>query len=94
MVVADDGTVSVLSPNDKYTIIRARTASGGYANTPATVHAISWRLAEMMLLILAADGSLAVWDIRSGQLERCALFLNYQLNFLNPDPFTCISVQL
>eukprot|EP00108_Taenia_solium_P005168 TsM_000329100 transcript=TsM_000329100 gene=TsM_000329100 len=71
VVVADDGTVSVLSPNDKYTLIRARTASGGYANTPATVHAISWRLTEMMLLILAADGSLAVWDIRSGQLERC-----------------------
>ncbi|KAL5107187.1 WD repeat-containing protein 7 [Taenia crassiceps] len=73
VVVADDGTVSVLSPNDKYTLIRARTASGGYANTPATVHAISWRLAEMMLLILAADGSLAVWDIRSGQLERCEM---------------------
>ncbi|CDI97105.1 fras1 related extracellular matrix protein [Echinococcus multilocularis] len=73
IVVADDGTVSVLSPNDKYTLIRARTASGGYANTPATVHAISWRLAEMLLLILAADGSLAVWDIRSGQLERCEM---------------------
>ena len=62
--------MSVVSPNDRYTLIRARTLAGGFADTPATVHAISWRLPEMMLLILSADGSLAVWDVGSGQLER------------------------
>nr|CUU97598.1 hypothetical transcript [Hymenolepis microstoma] len=70
LTVADDGTVSVISPNSKRTIIVARTASGGFANTPGTVHAVSWRLAEMMLLVLSTDGSLAIWDIHTGQLER------------------------
>ncbi|VDO08564.1 unnamed protein product [Rodentolepis nana] len=70
LTVADDGTVSIISPNSKRTIIVARTASGGSANTPGTVHAVSWRLAEMMLLVLATDGSLAIWDIHTGQLER------------------------
>ncbi|KAM7532662.1 hypothetical protein Aperf_G00000130728 [Anoplocephala perfoliata] len=70
LAVADDGTVSVVSPNKKYTLITARTASGGFANTPGTVHAVSWRLAEMMLMILSTDGSLAIWDLHTGQLER------------------------
>ncbi|KAM3186618.1 hypothetical protein ACTXT7_003974 [Hymenolepis weldensis] len=70
LTAADDGTVSVISPNSKRTLVVARTASGGTANTPGTVHAVSWRLAEMMLLVLSTDGSLAIWDIHTGQLER------------------------
>ncbi|VUZ41557.1 unnamed protein product [Hymenolepis diminuta] len=70
LTTADDGTVSVISPNSKRTLVVARTASGGSANTSGTVHAVSWRLAEMMLLVLSTDGSLAIWDIHTGQLER------------------------
>ena len=68
--VADDGTVSVVSPNDRYTLLRARTIAGGFEDTAARVHAISWRLPEAMLLLLSTDGCLTVWDVGSGQLER------------------------
>ncbi|VDD77569.1 unnamed protein product [Mesocestoides corti] len=74
--VAADGTVSVISPQDRFTLLRARSGFGGSPvggggyGVPLGIHAISWRVVEMLLLILADDGSLSIWDLGLGQLER------------------------
>lgn len=73
--VGADGTVCVLSPHDRHVVIRARTGCGGFPGV--RVHAISWRIAEMLLFILAVDGSLSIWDLASGQLERLATFSTF-----------------
>lgn len=68
VAVASDGTLSVFSAQDRYVLLRVRTGSGGHSGT--RVHAISWRLPEMMMLVLSEQGTLGIWDLVSGQLER------------------------
>ncbi|KAL7056136.1 hypothetical protein AAHC03_020939 [Spirometra sp. Aus1] len=66
--VANDGSVALLSPQDKQLVLRARTGPGGAVG--ARVHSIGWRLPEVLLLLLDEDGNLTVWDAASGRLER------------------------
>ncbi|BHF78231.1 WD repeat-containing protein 7 [Sparganum proliferum] len=66
--VAHDGSVALLSPQDKQLVLRARTGPGGAVG--ARVHSIGWRLPEVLLLLLDEDGNLTVWDAASGRLER------------------------
>uniref|UniRef100_A0A0V0JCZ6 Uncharacterized protein n=1 Tax=Schistocephalus solidus TaxID=70667 RepID=A0A0V0JCZ6_SCHSO len=66
--VDHEGSVALLSPQDKQLVLRARTGPGGAVG--ARVHSIGWRLPEMLLLLLDEDGNLTIWDAASGRLER------------------------